>query len=450
MSRFFRRIFVSVWIIVIATAVTTFFFANMLPASSDESFQYDARLVNIVANDLREALAVDPDNAAELVADHHLLDFGRRMQIYILNAAGDDVLDRRLPFAVNRVHQRTTFFSDEPLEIRDPRLLVRRDGLDSYTVVGYQRVYPMGRVLARPGARALLLIVAILVSAAVSLVLARFIVLPVRRLQKAGHRVAEGDLSVRVAHTVGGRRDDIAQLARDFDAMTERIERLLTTQQRLMRDVSHELRSPLARLQALQSLARQRLTDEDDTSVVDRMESESERLNLLIEEILSFARIDAQQEIQRQTTDIADLVQAIADDVSIEIGDAAKDVTYEGPERLTLDVDSALVHSAIENVVRNSVRFTESGSTIVVKVAEVGDTVELTIDDTGPGVPDDALPRLFEPFYQVDESRTPNSGGGGVGLAIAKRAIDLHDGEIYAENRDPIGLRVVMRLPIQR
>jgi two-component system sensor histidine kinase CpxA len=317
----------------------TFFFANMLPASSDESFQYDARLVNIVANDLREALAVDPDNAAELVADHHLLDFGRRMQIYILNAAGDDVLDRRLPFAVNRVHQRTTFFSDEPLEIRDPRLLVRRDGLDSYTVVGYQRVYPMGSVLARPGARALLLIVAILVSAAVSLVLARFIVLPVRRLQKAGHRVAEGDLSVRVAHTVGGRRDDIAQLARDFDAMTERIERLLTTQQRLMRDVSHELRSPLARLQALQSLARQRLTDEDDTSVVDRMESESERLNLLIEEILSFARIDAQQEIQRQTTDIADLVQAIADDVSIEIGDAAKDVTYEGPERLTLDVD---------------------------------------------------------------------------------------------------------------
>ena len=447
MTRFFRRILVSVWIVVIATVVLTLFFASLLPASNDESLQYDAQLVNVVADDLRDALADNPAGAAQRIADRHLLDFGRLMQIYVLDVEGIDVLDRRLPFAVSRLYRRTSAVSDEPLETRDPRLTVHRDGLQNHMVVGFQGGYPLGRVLIRPGARALLIVVAIVVSAAVSLVLARFIVLPVRRLQQAGHKVAEGDLSVRVAHTVGGRQDDIAQLARDFDAMTERIERLLSAQRRLMRDVSHELRSPLARLQALQSLARQRLSDEEDSSILDRMESESERLNQLIEEILSFARIDTQEEIRRQKTDIADLIRAVTDDVAIEIGDDAKDVIYEGPDRLAMEVETALVHSAIENVVRNAVRFTESGTTVKVGVRDTADDVVITVDDHGSGVPVDALNKLFEPFYQVDESRSHESMGSGVGLAIAKRAVKLHNGSIHAENREPAGLRVVLRLP---
>lgn len=447
MSRLFRRIFVSVWIILIATGVMTFFIAGMLPASHDETLQYDSQLVNVVAEDLREALLTGDSSVAQFVTERHVLDFGRLMQIYVLDENGKDVLNRTLPFAVSRLYRRTNAVSDEPLQIRDPRLTVHREGLHGYVVVGFQEWYPLGRVLVRPGARALLLLVAILVSAAVSLILTRFIVLPVRRLQEAGHRVAEGDLSVRVAHTVGGRQDDIAQLARDFDAMTGRIERLLTAQRRLMRDVSHELRSPLARLQALQSLARQRLSDNDDTSVLDRMEAESERLNQLIEEILSFARIDAQEEVHRQKTDLADMIRAITDDVSIEIGDAPKDVNYQGPDRLTLDVESALIHSAIENIVRNAVRFTESGTAVTVAIEEGVDDVTITVDDHGPGVPDEALDKLFEPFYQVDESRTPSSGGTGVGLAIAKRAIDLHEGSIRASNRTPNGLRVEMRIP---
>ena len=447
MSRFFRRIFVSVWIILIATMTLTVFLASLLPASNDESLRYDSQLVRVVADDLRTALAQSPATAARRIADRHVLDFGRLMQIYVLDEQGRDVLERRLPFAVSRLYRRTSVISDQPLEIRDPRIALHSDGLRGHLVVGFQAGYPLGRVLVRPGARALLLLVAILVSAAVSLILARFIVLPVRRLQQAGHRVAEGDLSVRVAHTVGGRQDDIAQLARDFDAMTERIERLLTAQRRLMRDVSHELRSPLARLQALLSLARQRLSGEDDSSILDRMEAESERLNRLIEEILSFARIDAQEDIDRRHTDIADLVRAITDDAAIEIGDAAKDVSYRGPERLTMDVDSALLHSAIENVVRNAVRFTEAGTTVGVSVSESDDTITVTVDDHGSGVPDNVLNTLFEPFYQVDESRSPQSGGSGVGLAIAKRAIELHGGQIHAENRTPGGLRVVMRLP---
>ena len=447
MSRFFFFFFVSVWIILIATATLTVFLGSLLRTSDEASLQYDSQLVRVVANDLREALELGTADAVRRIADRHVLDFGRLMQIYVLDAQGKDVLDRRLPFAVSRLYRRTSAVSDTPLEIRDPRLSVHREGLRGYVVAGFQTGYPLGRVLIRPGARALLLVVAILVSAAVSFVLARFIVLPVRRLQQAGHRVAEGDLSVRVAHTVGERQDVIAQLARSFDAMTERIERLLTAQRRLMRDVSHELRSPLTRMQALLSLARQRLSEEDDSIILDRMEAESERINLLIEEILSFARIDAQEDIERQHTDIADLVRAITDDAAIEIGDAAKDVTYQGPERLTSDVDSALLHSAIENVVRNAVRFTEPGTTVNVAVSETEDTISVVVDDHGPGVPDAELDKLFEPFYQVDESRSPQSGGSGVGLAIARRAIQLHEGHIHAENRSRGGLRVVMRLP---
>ncbi|MEM9531706.1 MAG: ATP-binding protein [Pseudomonadota bacterium] len=272
-------------------------------------------------------------------------------------------------------------------------------------------------------------------------------VLPIRHLRKAGQRVAAGDLSVRVAHTVGDRQDDIAGLARDFDTMTQRIDGLLSGQQRLMRDVSHELRSPLARLQALQSLARQQFTGEDDSHILDRMDHETERLNALIEQILVFARLDARQEIRRQTTDLADLLRTIVDDAMTEAGETEKDVVYEGPNRRTLQLDASLMHSAIENVVRNALRFTADATAVRVTLVEGPSGVYITVEDVGPGVPENALNALFEPFYQVDESRTPTNSGSGVGLAIAKRAIELHQGRIRAENRAQGGLRVTIELP---
>jgi two-component system sensor histidine kinase CpxA len=300
--------------------------------------------------------------------------------------------------------------------------------------------------LFRPGARGLLIGFWLMVGVAVSLLLARFIVLPVRRLQSAGQKVAAGDLSVRVAHTVGNRTDDIARLARDFDLMTERVDGLLQSQQRLMRDVSHELRSPLARLQALLSIARQK-ADAAGAEQIDRMEAELERLDRLIGDILAFSRLEAKEAISRHPTDIVDLVQNIVDDASIEAQAAGKQIRMHGPTRCLIDVDSGLIQRAVENVVRNALRHTAEGTAVNVSIDNDARYVRIVTDDQGPGVPEEAIAKLFEPFFRVEQSRSTRSGGGGIGLAIAERSIRLHGGSIRARNRKDGGLSIAIALP---
>jgi two-component system sensor histidine kinase CpxA len=272
------------------------------------------------------------------------------------------------------------------------------------------------------------------------------VVLPVRRLRKAGQKVAEGDLKQRVAPTVGSRTDDIAELARDFDVMTERVQDLLESRQRLMRDVSHELRSPLARLQALLSIARQKLDGSEDLPL-DRIERELERLDELIGEILSYARLEAKEEINRRPTDLVDLVQNIVDDAGVEGQESGKQIRLVGPATCMLKVDAGLVQGAVENVVRNALKHTDADTTVEVTINERPAFVDITIRDRGPGVPEDALDKLFEPFYRIEEARGTRSGSGGIGLAIAKRSVRLHGGTIRAANRRDGGLRIEMILP---
>jgi two-component system sensor histidine kinase CpxA len=305
---------------------------------------------------------------------------------------------------------------------------------------------PMFRVLVQPGARLLMITFAVLVSAAVSVVLARFVVLPVRRLREAGQQVAEGDLTARVAPTVGSRKDDIAELARDFDAMTERVQALLESQQRLMRDVSHELRSPLARLQALLSIARQKL-DGAEGVPLDRMERELERLDDLIGEILSYALLEAKGGIDRRRTDLIDLVQNIVDDADVEGQQTGKHIRLRGPATCMVDVDTGLIQRAVENVVRNALKHTAAQTTVEVTIAERPASVEIVVRDRGPGVPEVALEKLFDSFYRVEDARGTRSGSGGIGLAIAERSVRLHGGTIRAANCPDGGLRIEMTLP---
>lgn len=445
MNHFFRRILLSVWLTIMLAATLTFFLARLLPTSANGAPLYDTQLVATVRADLDDLLAAGVDAPGARLAERYALDYDKFLSIFVVGPDGADILGRDLPVPVMRLLEAGEGVLPAPI---DQRLVVAGAADQAgYRVVGLRSGLLISQFMVRPGSRALLMTVMLTVSAAFSYLLARFIVLPVRHLRVAGHRVAAGDLSVRVAHTVAGRQDDIALLARDFDAMTERIERLLSTQRRLMRDVSHELRSPLARLQALNSLARQRFTGGDETQILDRMEAESERLNERIGDILAFARLDAQEAIRRQHTDLPDLLRAIVDDVLIEVGDEEKRVAYHGPERLTIDVDAALLHSAVENIVRNAVRFTAANTTIGLTLAAAGDTIRIAVEDRGPGVPEEALDQLFEPFFQVDESRSPRGTGSGVGLAIARRAIQLHGGTIRANNLAQGGLRVAIELP---
>lgn len=443
--RFFWRIFLSAWAIALITASLTVWIARWLPNSSSglQSSRYTEQIVELVAADLRARLSAGQANAGLVLSQERQLDFGPVLKVFVLQPGGTDVLGRALPRPV-----RTALVAEPDFAKRASAemqwLHVVDEELDGYVVVGYEGLFLLGRLLVKPGTRPLLVLLAILVSAGVSLLLARFIVLPVHRLRVAGQQVAAGDLSVRVAHTVGSRTDDIAKLAHDFDRVTERVQDLLGAQQRMLRDVSHELRSPLARLQALMSIARQKQGDEE---MLARMEVELERLDDLIGEILAYSRLESQEDISTHATDIVDLVQNIVDDASLEGQAAGKQISLQGPERLVVALDSGLVQRAIENVVRNALKHTADHSMVNVQVDADADEVRVLVDDQGPGIREDRLQRVFEPFYRVEDARATQSGSGGIGLAIAKRGVELHGGTITARNRDGAGLRVAISLP---
>lgn len=426
----------------LVTVALTLLVATQLPDPGDAADRYDTRLVDLTAGELRNLLHANDPKPLQSIAMRRVLDFDKLMQIYVINPQGRDALDRRLPWPVKRL------LNNGPpvLALKNPRLRVHHEGLGGYWVIGYQIGFPLGRVLVRPGARTIMIVIALTVSALVSFFLARYIVLPVRRLRIAGQQVANGDLSVRVAHTVSGRSDDIAQLARDFDLMTERVDRLLSSQQRLMRDVSHELRSPLARLQALQSLARQQSTQADQ-SIIDRMDKEAERLNELIGEILEYARLEVLESLDQRATDLVDLLHTIAADADLEGQSDGKSVSINGPEACLVSVDSALLHAALENIIRNALKYTAANTEVRVSVERVPERIIIRIDDHGPGVPAEQLDRLFEPFFRIEASRPRSSGGTGVGLAIAERSIKLHGGSVSASNRATGGLSIKVSLP---
>ena len=439
MYRFFKRIFFSVWIVSLSTVLFTALVTRFLPEPSGSQPLFSEQLAQHIAQGLRLTLQQNPQVSDEEIARYHLLEYENIIQIFIINPNGEDILGR----VVDEYLSPST-------NINDPRVTIIKEGLSGYTIIGYQRSFPLGRILVKPGARLVMGITALVVSIVVSLALARYVIQPVRHLREAGQRVADGDLTVRVAHTVEGRNDDLALLAKDFDFMTSRIDELVEKQKRLMRDVSHELRSPLARMQALFSLAKQKLNKQEgklDVEYIERMEEENERLNSLIERILIFTKLDSHKEISRHKTDLVDLLNVIAEDASIEGAEQNKDVLVNGLEKCVLEVDSALLHSAFENVIRNALRYTKPGTNVSVLLEETAEHININISDKGPGVPEQELALLFEPFYRVETARTHKMGEGGIGLAIVERAIELHQGTVQAENLASGGLNVHITLP---
>ncbi|MGD9263280.1 MAG: ATP-binding protein [Methyloceanibacter sp.] len=443
---FFWRIFLSAWAIILITITVTRWAGSWLPdrehASNDARLE---RMVSIVAQELREQLAIDPTTVANVLVEEHVLDLLPVLEIFVLKPSGDDVLGRSLPEPVSQAYNARDDLQARSAE-DSSRLHVRNNDLDGYMVVGYAPHFPLREVLMRPGGRGLLAAFLVTVSAIVSFMLARFIVLPVRRLRLAEQEVASGDLSVRVAHTVGNRTDDIARLAQDFDVMAEQVDTLLQSQRRLMRDVSHELRSPLARLHALLSIAHQ-TADSTGAAQIERMETELERLDDLIGEILAFVKLESHAGIQRHPTDIVDLIQNIVDDASLEAQTDAKQIRIEGFDRCVIEVDSSMIQSAIENVVRNALKYTAEGTAVELSVAAEAGCLRIVIDDSGPGVPEDEIDKIFQPFYRVEGSKSTRSGSGGIGLAIAERSVRLHGGTIKAKNRAGGGLSVEISLP---
>jgi len=320
---------------------------------------------------------------------------------------------------------------------RDPR----------YVVVSEGPVWSRWMFFVVPDTLPYRLLAIVLVTGLVSVLLARYLSRPIARLRQATQQMAAGDLSVRVSAELTRADSETRALGRDLDAMAERIAALIDSERRLRRDVSHELRSPLTRLNIGIELIRRRSPPELGPAF-DRIERDTARLDTMIGELLTLHRLEAESSVHGEPIELSALTQQIADDVSLEAEQRGASLRARLEPGCLVRGNRELLRRAIENVLRNAVRFTDAGTSVEVELVRGEGRVRLGIRDRGPGVPPDALQRIFKPFYRVGGDRARNTGGTGLGLAITEQAVQLHGGSVRAENHPEQGLIVTLELPL--
>lgn len=292
------------------------------------------------------------------------------------------------------------------------------------------------------------LISALLAIILVSWLLTRMFTRPIRLLQHATEQLGRGVLSARAPQAVSSRKDELGDLASSFDTMAEQLDNLVNSQKQLLRDISHELRSPLARLQVALELARNE-SDGKAEDELNRIGKEAGRLNELIGEVLTLARFE-QDSVQSENAPVQldEMLKGIASDAVFEAEAMGKSVNISAIETCSIQGDSLWLGRALDNVIRNAIRHTPVGTSILISLGLHTDHSLITIRDCGTGVPEKALPHLFEPFFRTSEARDRHSGGYGLGLAIAQRAVHLHHGHISAINHKDGGLEISIKLPL--
>jgi two-component system sensor histidine kinase CpxA len=461
MHRLFWKILLSFWLALIAFAATTLWTASeYLEHERARQFMTTPH-ARLLEHQRRAQRAVDTGGIAGLEAWAREAERREPVPLLLVDEAGNDLLGRAVPHrARERLHRlprrmrRDDDEHDENHERPRPphlRYVVHVPGNGILRLVPDYQNITLGRVLSRPHVIALPLVIAALISGLVALLLARYLTAPIGKLRAASRKLAEGDLNQRVRPALGGRKDELAGLAQDFDYMAERLQTLVSAHKQLLRDASHELRSPLARLQVALGLTRQRAGDGLQTQL-DRMEKEIEQLNELIGQLLSLARLEARTvEIAREPLDLATVLETVAADAAFEARAKNRDVRIVAALPVTIVANAALIHSAIENVLRNAIAYTAEGTSVDIALTldERPGFCSISVRDHGPGIPEAMLTRIFEPFARVGEARDRQSGGYGLGLAIADRAVRLHGGAIHASNNPDGGATLRIELPCQ-
>jgi signal transduction histidine kinase len=319
---------------------------------------------------------------------------------------------------------------------RDPR----------YVVVSEGPVWSRWLFFIVPDTLPYRLLAIVLVTGLVAVLLARYLSAPVARLREATQLMAAGDLSVRVAKQLLGADQQTQALGRDLDAMAERIQALLDSERRLRGDISHELRSPLTRLNIAIELIR-RKSGPELAPAFERIERDTARLDQMIGELLTLNRLQAEGIASRESIDLPALAQSVVDDAGMEAERQGASLALHVHEPASVQGSRELLRRAIENVVRNAIRFTQPGLAIELELRRVAERVTLSVRDHGPGVPADALDKIFKPFYRVEGDRARHTGGTGLGLAITEQAVTLHGGSVHASNHSTGGLVVTLELP---
>jgi two-component system sensor histidine kinase CpxA len=292
--------------------------------------------------------------------------------------------------------------------------------------------------------------IVLFISGLVCYLLARYLVAPLIVLRDVATRFAAGEHSVRVGSRIGSRKDETTELANDFDKMAERIESLMKLQRQLIGDISHELRSPLARLNVALDLARQN-TGAEAEHALNRIEEEALELNEMIGELLTLTRLESgNEQIDTAQVNISDIVRDIVGDADFETQGSNRGVKLLNCDDCLVIGNNDLLKRAIENVVRNAIHYTDVNTDVEVSIKRLNpDKVEVFVRDHGSGVPEAELGNIFRPFYRTSESRERQTGGTGLGLAISERAVHLHHGTIVAKNTVGCGLSVYISLPLK-
>jgi two-component system OmpR family sensor kinase len=420
---------------------------------------------------VEEDLVIRPSSVREVRAAANTLRFGGKealrnllleqqqnapenLQVYAVDATGKEMLGRTvLADTLDRIRQTTTKPVAPPIA-----RTVEMDG-ESYVLFapksGQFPEYPTSKRNRnrRPPRSSdwILVLTGVLASFISSFLLAWYFAKPIGSLRKAFRALAAGDLTQRVAPAMGSRRDELADLGRDFDDMATQLQNLMSSQRRLLHDVSHELRSPLARLQVSIGLARQQ--PEKVASSLERIEQEAGRLDTLVGEVLTLSRLESgTPQRTDEYLDILELLDTLMDDARFEAKALSCHVSFqcELEDSPVIQGHGELLYRALENVLRNAIHHTPPDTTVTLGIRRnvARDCLHITVDDQGPGVPAAELASIFEPF-QRSSNGNPARNGYGLGLAIARRAIESHGGSIRASNRPERGLRVEIILPIR-
>jgi two-component system, OmpR family, sensor histidine kinase CpxA len=452
MKSLFLKIFLSFWVaqalfLVIALLV-------MLALRPQRNATWEA----LRTTALTEAIEAYEHGGAREAHDYlENLQTKQHVQVYVFDDQGNEISGRASRGWAEHVAagkplpSRPGFLFPRPQILTESR--ASSDGLHLYTIAMELPPGPHNVFLGPHGMPLPSLIIAVLSSGMVCYFLAWYLTKPVTRLRAATQQLAAGDLTARAGDPNSKRRDEIAGLIRDFDAMAARLENLVNAQSRLLNDISHELRSPLARLNVALGLARQR-SGPESAAMLERIELEAGRLNELIGRLLTLARLeDGEQRVAATPVLLDEVVLNVAEDAEFEAQARHCHVHSDIPAgSWGVRGDASLLHSAIENVVRNAIRYTREGTTVEIHLEKTkraaGEEAVVRVTDCGSGVPTEALEKLFQPFYRLDDARGRQTGGVGLGLAITERAVRFHGGRVSALNRAEGGLMVEIYLPL--
>jgi len=456
MPKIFWKVFLWFWLTMLIATMATFWLGNMWLEERDISSRHMAHL---------ESLAASAESILEEGGEKELQSWIKHLRkrtpfriLVVDSEEGETLRGHHLPPRL-KAHMQQAERSDGAVESEFEEHRILSLPIGSSDGGKYRLITEMPEQFSgmrnnrsgavRAGVRQFAgsrMLIAFGITALICLMIAYFLVRPIRQMQQAARSLGEGDLSARTK--LGKRRDEIGDLAREFDEMASRIESMMQSQQRLLRDVSHELRSPLARLQVALELARKR-TGKDAEAELDRIDHEAQQVDVMIGDMLTLVRLESGGDSEsHEPVELSVLIASVVSDANFEFAEQQKQIQLLESIPATVTGSASLIRSAIENIVRNAMKYTgdESPVEISLRTGRQG-SVEINIRDYGEGVPEESLSKLYDPFYRIGEARDRQSGGFGLGLSIAARVVRSHGGSIHAENAEEGGLSVTISLP---